>query len=224
MVAFLPRPFLVAPMTRVAIVGGAVAGTSLAYHLGDADADLDVTLYEKSGLGSETTSASMALFMWQRDHPAAADLRTLFDVNVVSPMLLSKAVLEDMERHGTPGALVHVSSIATKHGYEGLSMYGATKGAIEAFTRSLRLELGDENVSCTLMQPPMSDTRMTADLGYPDWLLADPADVGRKLAGKIESTAPVVAADWQTKVGLALIQRFPSIWAKATERYVSLDE
>ena len=64
-------------MTQVAIVGGGVVGTSVAYHLRDAveAGQLDVTLYEKSALGSETTAASMALFMWQRDHPADADLR-----------------------------------------------------------------------------------------------------------------------------------------------------
>ena len=64
-------------MTEVAIVGGGVVGTCVAYHLREAAADdeLDVTLYEKSALGAETTSASMALFMWQRDGPSDADLR-----------------------------------------------------------------------------------------------------------------------------------------------------
>ena len=60
-------------MRSVAIVGGGVVGTSVAYHLREADAD--VTLYEKGALGAETTAASMAIFMWGRDHPADEDLR-----------------------------------------------------------------------------------------------------------------------------------------------------
>lgn len=60
-------------MTEVAIVGGGVVGTSVAYHL--RDADVDVTLYEKSALGAATTAASMAIFMWGRDGPSDEDLR-----------------------------------------------------------------------------------------------------------------------------------------------------
>lgn len=63
---------------------------------------------------------------------------------------------------------------------------------------------------------------MTAGLGSPAWFLDDPADVGRKLAGKIEATAPVITADWRTKIGLYHINRFPPVWRKATARYVDL--
>ena len=103
----------------------------------------------------------------------------------------------------------------------GLTGYAATKGAIEAFVRSLRLELQHENVACTVMHPPLSSTRSATELGYPESLLSDPADVGRKLAGKIESIDQVITADWQTKVGLYLSQRVPYVVRKGTERFVS---
>ena len=60
-------------MTDVAIVGGGVVGTSVAYHL--RESDLDVTLYEKDTLGAATTAASMAIFMWEPDAPPVAGLR-----------------------------------------------------------------------------------------------------------------------------------------------------
>lgn len=109
-------------------------------------------------------------------------------------------------------------------GHPGLSGYASTKGAIEALVRSLRLELQHENVACTVMHPPLTDTRSASELGYPDSLLNDPADVGRKLAGKIESTDRVITADWQTKVGLYLSQRLPYLVEKGTERFVSVGE
>jgi NAD(P)-dependent dehydrogenase (short-subunit alcohol dehydrogenase family) len=58
-------------------------------------------------------------------------------------------------------------------------------------------------------------------VGHPDSLLNDPADVGRKLAGKIESTDRDITADWQTKVGLYLSQRLPYLVERGTERFVS---
>lgn len=150
------------------------------------------------------------------------ETRSEFEVNYFGCQRTIRAVLPHMRSQGA-GIIHNVSSGAALGGHPGMTGYASTKGAIEAFTRSLRLELRDENIACTLMQPPMSATRMTAELGYPDWMLNDPADIGRKLAGKIESTGPVVMADWQTKVGLYLIQRFPSLWRKATKRFVTLE-
>jgi hypothetical protein len=71
---------------------------------------------------------------------------------------------------------------------------------------------------------PATVTRSAAELGYPESYLSDPADVERKLAGKIESTDRVVTADWKTKVGLYLSQRIPYMVKKGTERFVSSRE
>lgn len=152
-----------------------------------------------------------------------ADTCREFEVNYFGYLRTIRAVLPHM-RSRDAGIIHNVSSGTAIGGHPGLTGYASTKGAIEAFTRSLRLELHEENVSCTLMQPPTSSTRMTAELGYPDWMLADPADVGRKLASKVESTDPVVTADLRTRVGLYLVRRFPSLWRRATERFVTGDE
>jgi hypothetical protein len=51
--------------------------------------------------------------------------------------------------------------------------------------------------------------------------VSEPEEVGRKLAGKIESTDAVIVADWQTKLGLAIMQRVPYLARWGTERFVS---
>jgi hypothetical protein len=45
---------------------------------------------------------------------------------------------------------------------------GRLQGAIEGVARSLRIELRETDVAVTLMQPPLTATRMTDDLGYPE--------------------------------------------------------
>ena len=151
-----------------------------------------------------------------------ADTRREFEVNYFGYVRTIRAVLPHMRARG--GGIVHnVSSGVGLVGHPGLSGYASTKGAVEALTRSLRLELQHEDVWCTVMHPPLTNTRSAAALGYPASLLRDPADVGRKLAGKIESTGPVVAADWQTKMGLSLARRFPWLVRRGTRRFVNAD-
>lgn len=150
-----------------------------------------------------------------------ADTRRVFEVNYFGYVRTIRAVLPHM-RVRNEGIIHNVSSGVGLVGNPGLSGYGSTKGAIEALTRSLQLELQRENVSCTLMHPPATNTRSAATLGYPAYVTKDPADVGRKLAEKIESTRPVIMTDWSTKIGLFLVRRVPFLTRKGTERF--LDE
>ncbi|ODR83205.1 FAD-dependent oxidoreductase [Haladaptatus sp. W1] len=52
---------------NVGIIGGGVIGTSCAYHL--SDRGHEVTLFERDEIGSGTTAASMAVFVWQAVPP-----------------------------------------------------------------------------------------------------------------------------------------------------------
>ena len=148
------------------------------------------------------------------------DTKREFEVNYFGYLRLIHAVLPHM-RERNEGIIHNVSSGTGLVGHPGLSGYASTKGAIEALVRTLRLELRHENIACTVMHPPLTNTRSATELGYPEFLLSDPADVGRKLAGKVESTGRVITADWQTKAGLYLSQRVPYLVRKGTERFVS---
>jgi sarcosine oxidase subunit beta len=53
---------------NVGIIGGGVIGTSSAYHL--AERGHEVTLLEREEIGSGTTAASMAVFVWQAVPPS----------------------------------------------------------------------------------------------------------------------------------------------------------
>ncbi|MWG33587.1 SDR family NAD(P)-dependent oxidoreductase [Halomarina oriensis] len=142
-----------------------------------------------------------------------------FDVNVFGYLRTIRAVLPRMRAQG--GGIVHnVSSGVGQVGHPSLSGYAATKGAIEAFTRSLRLELEPDGIACTLLYPPATNTRSAARLKYPSFAVKDPEYVGRRLADRIESTDAAVYADWQTRLGMALVRRVPSLVKRGTERYV----
>ncbi len=92
------------------------------------------------------------------------ELATMFDVNVMSPILLSKLVIRNMILHQTPGSLVHVSSISTRDGYKGLAMYAATKGALEAFSKGVAREWGSRGIRSNCVVPGFMETPMSAGL------------------------------------------------------------
>ncbi|TQQ79334.1 SDR family NAD(P)-dependent oxidoreductase [Halonotius terrestris] len=153
------------------------------------------------------------------DEQTEADMDRVFAVNFFGAVQLIRAVLPHMRAQD--GGIIHnVSSGAGRVGNPGLTGYAATKGAIESFTRSLRHELRHEPVTCTIMHPRLAATRSAKALGYPESQLSDPDDVGRKLAGKIESTRTVIYTDWVTRIGLFVAQRVPSLVTRSTERFL----
>ena len=70
-----------------------------------------------------------------------AFIEEIFDVNVKGVMRTCRAVLPHMLAQGS-GAIVNVSSGAARKGLKGLTAYAASKGAVEAFTRALAVEVG----------------------------------------------------------------------------------
>jgi len=156
------------------------------------------------------------------DERTVADDRREFEVNYFGYLRMIRAVLPHMRERGT-GIVHNVSSGVASVGHPGLSGYTASKGAVEGLTRTLRTELRHENVWCTLLYPPATNTRSAAALEYPEFATQEPADVGRKLARKIDSTGPVVYADWTTRLGMALVERVPALARRGTERFLERD-
>jgi 3-oxoacyl-[acyl-carrier protein] reductase len=58
-----------------------------------------------------------------------------------------------------------MSSIIATTGYNGLSVYGATKAAATGFTRSLAREVGKLGITVNAIAPGFIDTELTQDLG-----------------------------------------------------------
>lgn len=93
-----------------------------------------------------------------------AELERSFAINVFTPMILTRHVIRNMLLHGTAGAIVHVSSISVRSGSRGLAMYAATKGALEAFSRSTAREWGARGIRSNCVVPGYMETEMTATM------------------------------------------------------------
>ncbi len=95
---------------------------------------------------------------------SAAQLRKMFEVNVIATILLSKAAVRRMLLQGQGGSIVHVSSVAASAGFKGLSMYGASKAALEGFSAGLAREWGEKAIRSNCVAPGFLDTEMSASI------------------------------------------------------------
>jgi short-subunit dehydrogenase len=92
------------------------------------------------------------------------EITRMIDVNLTGPMLLTRMVLPGMIERGY-GHLVNVASLAGKGGFPLQAPYAATKSALVMFTHTLRAELIDSPVGCSVICPGfVADEGMYADM------------------------------------------------------------
>jgi NAD(P)-dependent dehydrogenase (short-subunit alcohol dehydrogenase family) len=91
--------------------------------------------------------------------PPASVLETteeLWDVTIAaclkSVYLMTRATVPIMLERGG-GAIVNISSVAGKAGFENRSAYCAAKWGVHGFTEALRVELGNQNIRTHLICP-----------------------------------------------------------------------
>ncbi|HLW15841.1 MAG TPA: 3-oxoacyl-ACP reductase family protein [Actinomycetota bacterium] len=94
---------------------------------------------------------------------AAEDIDTVVNLNVKGTIHMTKPVVRAMLR-SRAGRVINISSVVGRSGYRGLSVYGATKAAIEGFTRGLARELGSRGIAVNCVAPGYLRTEMTHGL------------------------------------------------------------
>lgn len=97
-------------------------------------------------------------------HTSAEQLAGIIQTNLTSPLILTRFVLRRMLAKGLKGRIVNVTSICAQRGYPGLVAYSATKGGLDAATRSMARELGGR-VLVNSVAPGFFASEMSAVLG-----------------------------------------------------------
>lgn len=93
----------------------------------------------------------------------AENYHKMFDLNVLGLLLASKEALKYFGSSG--GSIVNISSIASTSTLPRLSVYSATKAAVDAITKSLSKELGPRKIRVNSINPGMVETEGTLSAG-----------------------------------------------------------
>ena len=97
-------------------------------------------------------------------HTSADRIEQIINVNLTAPLLLTRLVLRRMLAKGKRGRLVNITSICGQRGYPGLVAYSATKGGMDAATRSIAREFAGR-VLANAVAPGFFASEMSAVLG-----------------------------------------------------------
>ncbi len=115
-------------------------------------------------------------------------LDEVVDLNLKGTVYVTRAASRVMLARRS-GSIVNISSVVGLSGYRGLSVYGATKAALDGFTRGLARELGSRGITVNSVAPGYLRTEMSHGLDVdqlgqikrrtPLGRLGEPADVAR---------------------------------------------
>ncbi len=117
------------------------------------------------------------------------ELLDTFSINFFGAYLAAKAAIRHMRANGS-GVIVNISSIHSRLGKTGHSAYAATKGAMNAWTRELAIELAGDGIRVNAILPGLIETERYFD--NPDYT----SEKGGRLvpAGRPGVPADVAAA------------------------------
>ena len=94
--------------------------------------------------------------LYASSHDSSPDtVRRLFELNLIAPVELTRRLSPSIPRGG---AIANISSIAGKVPLPWLTLYSASKFALNAFSDGLRMELGKRGIAVLCVCPGYVDT------------------------------------------------------------------
>jgi NAD(P)-dependent dehydrogenase (short-subunit alcohol dehydrogenase family) len=101
-------------------------------------------------------------------HTPEDTTRRVFEVNFFGALSMLQASARAMAGRGR-GSIVNISSRTASAGVPGMTVYGASKGALESLSRGAAVELASRGVRVNVVAPGMTRTRMNDE-----WLASRP--------------------------------------------------
>ncbi|XP_069808379.1 L-xylulose reductase-like [Dendropsophus ebraccatus] len=83
-----------------------------------------------------------------------------FAINTRAVIPVSQIVVRQMIERGVSGSIVNVSSQASQSAVKNLTVYGASKAALDMLTKGMALELGPQKIRVNCVNPTVVMTRM----------------------------------------------------------------
>lgn len=137
------------------------------------------------------------------------ELRVMIEVDLLSPILLTRAFLPELRRSGD-GLIVNIASGIAQMGVPFYTGYAAAKGGLARFGEALRRELKGEGVHVITVFPGATDTPMMAtnkaDAGM-GFALQPVADVVGSIVAGIEADAFEVVRGGEARVAMLDLNR-----------------
>lgn len=208
---------------RLAKVSSADA---IAVDVSDADSSrrfVDRVLSQRATVDILINNAGLARGLADVVDSEESDWREMVEANVMGLMRMTRLILPTMIEKKS-GDIVHVGSVAGLEPYPKGAAYCASKAAVEAFAKALRVELLGTNIREMVIEPGMVDTEFSDVRFHGD---------GERARKVYQGLAPLSAQDVAECIAFALtlpphvsihtLHVMPTAQASATRVHRELD-
>lgn len=143
------------------------------------------------------------------------ELEAMVSVNLLAPMLLSRAVLPGMLERGS-GQIINIGSVVGSIGLPHFTAYAATKAGVRGFSEALRRELAGSGVSVTHIAPRAVRTPMNSgsieEFNKLSHTAEDlPEDVARRILRAIERKEANVTIGFPERLFVKINALWPAV-------------
>jgi NAD(P)-dependent dehydrogenase (short-subunit alcohol dehydrogenase family) len=144
------------------------------------------------------------------------EIRRQFNTNVVGLIEMTQLVIPVMRKQGD-GVIVNISSVGGFISGPLLSLYIASKWAVEGFSESVQYELGTQNIRVKVIEPGGSNTNFEGSsqvvVSHPAYepLVSNLSKTRAKLVAKVPGPEKVAARIYQAATDGSKRLRYPVI-------------
>ena len=161
-------------------------------------------------------NAGLSRGLWKLHEGEYSGWEDMIDTNIKGLLYVSRTVIPGMVERGR-GHIVNIGSIAGHEVYPNGNVYCATKHAVDALTKGMRLDLVDTPIRVTTIDPGMVETEFSEVRFYGDKERSRTVYEGfQPLSGDDIADAIVWAASRPAHVQIAEMIVLPTAQASAT--------
>lgn len=124
----------------------------------DAISGLDSEISKK--IGVLVNNAGLAVGKGSIDKGLTEDWDRMVDTNIKGLLYVTKAIIP-LFKENRKGHIINIASIAGKEVYPGGNVYCATKHAVDALSRAMRIDLVDYGIKVTNLAPGAAETEFS---------------------------------------------------------------
>ena len=124
----------------------------------NANSTLDETVLDNIGL--LVNNAGLAVGKGPIDEGITEDWERMIDTNIKGLLYVTKALVPSFKRN-KKGHIINIASIAGKEVYPGGNVYCATKHAVDALSRAMRIDLVSHGIKVSNLAPGAAETEFS---------------------------------------------------------------
>ncbi|MFN7220942.1 MAG: SDR family NAD(P)-dependent oxidoreductase [Burkholderiales bacterium] len=147
-----------------------------------------------------------------KEHETIETIRTVMNVNLVSPMIATHAAVAHLRERGG-GQIALIGSISAYFGLPITPTYCASKAGLLAWGQAMRGRLARENIKVNIVLPGFFESRMSAQFRSPKPFMLSSEQAADKIVRGLAQDQPCIAFPFVMVWTMKVLSILPTSWS-----------